>query len=56
MQMPQFAGKAYVNDYLDWESKVEGLFEYYEIKPLNLLGIPPYGGRILLTLEEGMVK
>ena len=31
MQMPQFAGKAFVDDYLDWESKVEGLFECYEI-------------------------
>ena len=31
MQMPQFAGKAFVDDYLDWESKVEGLFKCYEI-------------------------
>ena len=31
MQMPQFAGKASVDDYLNWESKVEGLFECYEI-------------------------
>ena len=30
-QMPQFAGKSTVDDYLEWESKVEGLFECYEL-------------------------
>ena len=31
LQMPQFAGRASVDDYLDLETKVEGLFECYEI-------------------------
>ena len=30
-QMPQFAGKSSVDDYREWESKVEGLFECYEL-------------------------
>ena len=30
-QMPQFAGKSFVDDYLERESKVEGLFECYEL-------------------------
>ena len=30
-QMPQFAGKSSVEDYLEWESKVEELFECYEL-------------------------
>ena len=30
-QMPQFARKSSVEDYLEWEGKVEGLFECYEL-------------------------
>ena len=30
--MPQFAGGTFADDYLDWESKVEGVFDCYEIE------------------------
>ena len=31
LQMPSFIGSGSIDDYLDWEDKVEGLFKCYEI-------------------------
>ena len=32
LQIPQFAGGSSPHDYLDWESKVEEVFDCYEIE------------------------